>query len=93
MPSSGTGTFLGRIFYPVSRTMSNIGMVVLLMLMLLITADVLLRYLFNRPILGTFDIVELMLGIVIFFIQSLNFLFSRSRWAKKDMASCWMTAG
>jgi len=43
-------------------------MVVLLAMMLLITGDVILRYFFSMPILGTLEIVEVMLACVVFFI-------------------------
>lgn len=59
---------LGRIFHPVSRALNNIGMAILIVMMLLVTTDVILRYLFNQPILGTLEVVEVMLVVIIFFI-------------------------
>jgi TRAP-type C4-dicarboxylate transport system permease small subunit len=40
--------------------------VLLLGIMVLGTADVVLRYLFNSPILGTAEVIELMMGMLIF---------------------------
>jgi TRAP-type C4-dicarboxylate transport system permease small subunit len=51
----------------VSKILNGIGQVFLAILMFLGTADVLGRYFFNRPILGTFEISEILLAGVVFF--------------------------
>lgn len=58
---------LNRIVNPLSKIMNAIGSIVLLGMMILTTADVTLRYLFNRPIMGTYELVQLMLVIVVAF--------------------------
>lgn len=49
-----------------SRIMNNIGIAFLVLLMFLITADVLLRAFLNRPILGTNELSEFMMIIVVY---------------------------
>lgn len=58
---------ISRILRPVSRVAENIGLGVLAAMMFLIAADVLLRYCLNRPILGSFDISEYMMGVIVSF--------------------------
>ena len=50
----------------ISRIMNNIGIAFLMLLTLLITADVLLRAFFKRPILGTNELSEFMMIIVVY---------------------------
>jgi TRAP-type mannitol/chloroaromatic compound transport system permease small subunit len=49
----------------VTRFMGTIGMIFVIPLMLITTADVLGRGIFNKPIAGTFELSEYMLGIII----------------------------
>ena len=49
-----------------SRILNNIGIAFLMLLMLLITADVLLRALLKWPILGTNELSEFMMIIVVY---------------------------
>jgi TRAP-type C4-dicarboxylate transport system permease small subunit len=49
---------LANVVTPISRLSSGIGGGILFLLMLLTTCDVLLRYLFNAPIDGTFELTE-----------------------------------
>lgn len=53
--------------HPVSRLMSRIASVVLFLMMLLTILDVFLRKVFSKSILGTVEISEFMLLILIFF--------------------------
>ncbi len=55
-----------RILYRVSSTLNMIGAVSLTFMMLLTVTDVLLRA-GGRPIIGTYEIVTIMMGIVIGF--------------------------
>jgi tripartite ATP-independent transporter DctM subunit len=57
---------LDRPFSPLSRIMDTIGQGVLALMVLLITADVVLRYAFNRPVKGSYEIVELMLVVIVY---------------------------
>jgi TRAP-type C4-dicarboxylate transport system permease small subunit len=50
-----------KVVKSVSRAMALVGTALLLPMMLLITADVFLRYAFRRPITGTAEIAGLML--------------------------------
>ncbi len=61
------GQFLNKATYPVSRKMNGIGVGILVVMMLLTATDVTLRYVFNRPITGAFEITALMLVILVTF--------------------------
>jgi TRAP-type C4-dicarboxylate transport system permease small subunit len=50
----------------ISRWFNYLGVGVLTIMMLLTVSDVLLRYLFNRPILGTLELTEYMMVPVVF---------------------------
>jgi len=58
---------LSRVIYPLSRTMNRIGGGVLAVMMFLTATDVVLRYVFNRPITSAYELTEMMLSIVIIF--------------------------
>ncbi len=51
----------------ISRVLNAVAGGTLFLMMLLTAIDVVLRYAFNRPIGGTYEITELMMVIVIFF--------------------------
>jgi len=53
--------------HPISRMMSRIASVILFLMMLLTIADVFLRKVFSKSILGTVELTEFMLVILIFF--------------------------
>lgn len=57
---------LSGIISWLTRILSYIGTVVLLCLMLLTTADVFFRYLFNSPILGVYEVTEFMMVSLVF---------------------------
>lgn len=50
-----------RVVHLVTMVMNVLGMVILVFMMLLTTADVFLRYFFNSPILGSTEITEYMM--------------------------------
>lgn len=56
---------INRVVQPISRAIHSVGLAVLVAMMLLTFADVALRYIFNRPIGGSFDITELMMVVVV----------------------------
>jgi TRAP-type C4-dicarboxylate transport system permease small subunit len=58
-------SFLTRIAGPISRGMSGVGAVVLAALMFLAAMDVLLRYVFNRPISGALELIQYMMVITV----------------------------
>ncbi|MEW6668659.1 MAG: TRAP transporter small permease [Thermodesulfobacteriota bacterium] len=65
MGLSRLAAFLNGIAGPVSRAMSVIGAGVLAGLMFLAAMDVLLRYVFNRPISGALELIQYMMVITV----------------------------
>jgi len=57
---------LERFANPLSLTADSVGRVTLALMVLLITLDVVLRYFFNRPIKGSYELVEFMMVLVVF---------------------------
>ena len=55
-----------------SGLLSLAGAVVLFCMMLLTSADVAFRYLFNSPILGSLEIIEFMVVLVVFFFVPIS---------------------
>jgi len=55
-----------RIVNPVNRFAQGAGRIILAVMVLLITVDVVLRYFFNKPIKGSYELIEFMLVLVIF---------------------------
>ena len=58
---------LSRVVNPASRVINSVGVSVLAIMMLLTAGDVLLRYFFNRPIPGSFELTAFMMAIVVSF--------------------------
>lgn len=58
---------LERVVYPLSKSVNNIGVSILMLMMLMMVLDIILRLLFNRPILGTYELVEFMMAVTVFF--------------------------
>jgi len=58
---------LYRAIFQISRTMNVVGLVILALMTLLIVADVISRYLFNLPIIGSVEIIEFMMVILVAF--------------------------
>ena len=56
-----------RVFFPISKGLSAVGAWALLGVTFLTTADIILRYLFARPIRGTYEVTEFMLCVLVFF--------------------------
>lgn len=54
-----------RVISRISRVANSAGAGVLVVMMLLIVIDVLLRYFFNRPVKGVFELIEFMVAIVV----------------------------
>lgn len=61
--------FQSRI-YPISKILSRAASVILFLMMLLTIADVFLRKVFSRPIMGTVEVTEFMMVILVFFSLS-----------------------
>lgn len=47
-----------------SRLLNTIGVIMLMLMMLMVTADVVARFVFNAPIEGVYEAVELMMAVV-----------------------------
>ncbi len=58
---------LNRFIHPAARLLHSAGVSVLAILMVLTASDVTLRYVFNRPIVGSYDLTEYMMAIVVSF--------------------------
>ena len=58
---------LYKLVCPATRVLHGAGVGVLAVMMLLTAGDVTLRYVFNRPIVGSFDLTEYMMAIVVSF--------------------------
>ena len=56
-----------RGIHRISIWLSWVSMVAIILMMLLTAADVILRYIFNSPIEGTVDFIELSLPVLGFF--------------------------
>lgn len=57
---------LDRVVVPLSRLMDRIGRGILALMVLLITLDVVLRYFLNRPIKGSYELIEFMMATLVF---------------------------
>jgi tripartite ATP-independent transporter DctM subunit len=62
-----TARALDKIAVPLSRFLDQIGRAILALMVLLITTDVILRYFFNRPIKGSYELIEFMMVTLVFF--------------------------
>ena len=61
-----TARAIERVVKPVSRIADGAGRVILAVMVVLITVDVVLRYFFNRPIKGSYELIEFMLVLIVF---------------------------
>lgn len=59
--------YLDHFVLAVSRLFNTIGVTILLVMMVLTAADIFLRYLFNSPIEGVYEAIELMMAVVFCF--------------------------
>ena len=59
--------YIRQIIKQTSGCVNTIGHYVLMLMMLLTSVDVCGRYLFNRPVLGAYDLTQLMMIVVVFF--------------------------
>lgn len=60
------GRSLEKGIYPISRLLHHVGQWVAVLMVLLTVIDVCLRYIFNSPILGSYEITQFMMAILIF---------------------------
>jgi len=66
MSMNDTARAIERIVRPVSRIADGAGRLILAVMVLLITVDVVLRYFFNKPIKGSYELIEFMLVVIVF---------------------------
>ena len=57
--------FSDRVTHGVARWINGAGIAVLAAMMTLTAADVCLRYLFNRPIMGAYELNEFMMAVLV----------------------------
>jgi TRAP-type C4-dicarboxylate transport system permease small subunit len=83
--STGTGTDnpYKKIVYSVSHVLAYAAVIVVLVMMLLTVADVSLRYFFNAPINGTYEVTELLM--VLAFAPSLAWTAIRGANVRVDL--------
>ena len=60
-------TFLNRLYLIIMGILAGIAAIVLTAMMFLILTDVVLRYVFNSPITGSYEIIQYMMAILISF--------------------------
>ena len=79
-----------RLMGMVTRLLDGAAVFALLVMMMLTTSDVVLRKLINKPILGVTELVELALGVAVFF--AIPGVFARGANIAVDMIDQWRPA-
>jgi TRAP-type C4-dicarboxylate transport system permease small subunit len=59
--------FLNKLNRPIVNWLKNIAMIILAAMMFLTATDVILRYIFNRPVTGAYELIEFMMAVLISF--------------------------
>ena len=77
--------WLYRTIDPISNCLYKIGVLILAAMMCLTAVDVLMRYAFNSPIMGAFDITEYMMVLLVAF--TLAYCSLKKRLVKVDLLS------
>lgn len=77
---SKIANLLARAANPISRVINNIGLAVLAIMMFLTAVDVTLRYVFSRPITGSFELTQFMM------VSLCALTFAQSQVAKANVA-------
>lgn len=62
---SSTVVFLKKVLEPGTRWVNRAGVIVLAAMMFLTATDVILRYIFNRPVPGSYELQEFMMSIML----------------------------
>ena len=63
---SSVGDILEKAIYPISRLLNRFAQVVIVLMVMLTVTDVCLRYIFNSPILGSYEVTEFMMAVLVF---------------------------
>ena len=64
---NSTSTRAERLINVPTKGLNTVAMVLLVFMMLFVAIDVIGRYFLNRPFKGSSDLIELMMGVVVFF--------------------------
>jgi len=59
--------WLERVISPIARSVNNAGIGILMVMMFLTVVDVFLRFAFDKPIVGAYEMSEFMMVILVFF--------------------------
>jgi len=62
--------FLEKVFYPASRVVNFVGGILIIVLMLFTFSTVILRYLFNSPVPGDFELIVFSLVVLVAFAMA-----------------------
>jgi len=62
-----TANLIGRVTHPIVSVLKSIAMGILVLMMFLTAMDVIFRYVFNRPITGSYELIEFMMAILVSF--------------------------
>ena len=65
-------SFLNKLYLIIMAILAGIAAIVLTAMMFLIMTDVVLRYVFNSPITGSYEIIQYMMAILIPFMGLLK---------------------
>ena len=63
---SSVGDMLEKTVYPIGRFLHRFAQVILALMVLLTVTDVCLRYIFNNPITGSYELTEFMMAVLVF---------------------------
>ena len=63
---SSVGDTLEKTVYPIGRFLHRFAQVILVLMVLLTVTDVCLRYIFNNPITGSYELTEFMMAVLVF---------------------------
>ena len=63
---SSIGHILEKAVYPISRLLHRFAQVIIVLMVMLTVIDVCLRYIFNSPIIGSYELTEFMMAILVF---------------------------
>lgn len=63
---SSVGDMLEKTVYPIGRFLHRLAQVILALMVLLTVTDVCLRYIFNNPITGSYELTEFMMVVLVF---------------------------
>jgi TRAP-type C4-dicarboxylate transport system permease small subunit len=76
---------LEKTIFPVSNFLNIIAQWIIVLMVLLTVADVCLRYIFNRPITGSYELTEFMMVILVF--ASVAYTMSCKEHVKVDLVT------